>query len=114
MIDYVEGDTDPILIQLLSNGVPPVEPLTGGIILTVRNGGGVVIDTTGKVTIADATEWIIAYRPDPGDLLETGRIHRYHATVDQGGVERSFPGGPADGIEVSSRGGGGTRRVSRV
>jgi hypothetical protein len=106
MIHYVEGDTEAIVMQLLSNGVPPAQPLTGDLLLTVLDAGGRSIDTTGKTSVVDPDTWTVAYTPAAGDLVETGRVHRYHWTVDQGGVEFSFPGGPADGIDVSRRGGG--------
>lgn len=106
MIHYVEGDTEAIVMQLLSNGVPPAQPLTGVLLLTVLDAGGRPIDTTGKTSVVDPDTWTVAYAPAAGDLVETGRVHRYHWTVDQGGVEFSFPGGPADGIDVSRRGGG--------
>jgi hypothetical protein len=103
---YVEGDTEAIVMQLLSNGLVPAQPLTGEPTITVRNQGGTLIPTTGKTAIVDAAEWLVSYNPAAGDLLETGGTHRYHWTVDQDGVKFSFPGGPADHIEVSKRGGG--------
>ena len=106
MLEYVEGDTEPIKMHLLSNGIAPAQPLTGDLLLTVLDAGGRPIDTTGKTSVVDSAAWLVAYTPAPGDLLETGRVHRYHWTVNQGGEQFSFPGGPADGIDVSRRGGG--------
>lgn len=105
-IYVVEGDTSPLEMQLLTDGQIPAQPLTGTPSITVRNQGGTLIATTGKTAIVDAATWVVAYTPAAGDLLETGGLHRYHWTVDQGGQQVSFPGGPADHIEVSKRGGG--------
>jgi len=103
---YVEGDTEAIVMQLLSNGQVPTQPLTGTPSITVRTQGGTLIATAGKTAIVDPDGWLVSYSPAPGDLLETGGTHRYHWTVDQDGVQFSFPGGPGDHIEVSRRGGG--------
>lgn len=103
MTPYVEGDTEQIIFELLSDGEVPAEPLTGTLVLTLTNALGVVISTSGKTAIVSGALWRVGYTPAAGDILASGGRHTYHWSVTQGGVDFSFPGGNADGIEPFRR-----------
>lgn len=103
VLTIVEGDTETVAFQLTDGGIVPEQPLTGGLVLTVRNFRGGLIPTTGKTAVLDPEQWLVGYTPASGDLLATGGLHRLHWTVDQDGAEFSFPRGPGLEVQVSQR-----------
>lgn len=94
--ELVAGWTSPIDIDLLTKGQTPVGTMSGmTAALVLMDGRGVTIDTSGDVTIADATNWIVRYSPDATDLIPG--IYRGRVKItDAGGAVAYFPSGEWD------------------
>lgn len=94
--ELVAGWTSPIDIDLLTKGATPSGTMSGmTAALLLQDGKGNSIDTSGDVTIADATNWIVRYSPDAADLVP-GVYHGRIKVTDAGGAVAYFPSGEWD------------------
>jgi hypothetical protein len=101
----VEGQTEPIVQTLLSDGVPmPIFGLLVSLILQQKN--GTVIDTTGKVTVLDdgvtpALVGKVKLEPDIGDFVKAGSDYYWRwRVVDGNGKIAYWPGGEVARLKV--------------
>jgi len=94
--EITAGWTAPIDIDLLTKGALPsgtMSGMTAAIVLKDRSGN--TIDTSGDVTIADSTNWVVRYTPDATDLVPGVYLGRVKVT-DSSSQVAYFPSGEAD------------------
>jgi hypothetical protein len=101
----VEGQTEPIVHQLLSDGVP--FPIFGLLItLILQKKDGTAVDTSTKVTILDdgvtpALVGKLQLEPDVADFVKSGSEYYWRwKVVDGDGKIAFWPGGEAARIKV--------------
>jgi hypothetical protein len=105
-IEAVEGQTAPIFLYLKIDGAVPANP-DGTTVSTVGFSFEFVVHSldgdehpiTGSVTVQDAATWLLAYSPDPDDLL-TGRWRCRMKATDGAGKIAYFPSGEWSELRV--------------
>lgn len=102
-----EGQTKPLVHQLLSNKLP-VSIEGFDIELIMHDSSGEVVDTTGKVTNlddgTDANKGKVQFSPGADDLLSSGSPYTLHWKVTDGvGKVDFWPNGDALRLKVSQQ-----------
>jgi hypothetical protein len=94
--EFVEGWTEPILIELLTQGDTPQGTMTGmSVALILTNQQNVPLTLIGSAVVFDVNDWIVQFNPDPADFVAGdygGRVE----VVDTGGKKAYFPQGDFD------------------
>jgi hypothetical protein len=95
-IKVVEGWTAALDFQLMADGV--AQNLTGmTVTLELRDRAGLVINTTGNVSVVDAPTGKVRYSADSGDLVAANGPYRARWKVVDGASKVSyFPSGEHD------------------
>lgn len=95
-IEVIEAWTGPIDMQLQADG--SAVNLSGSAVeLILRGADGVMVGTTGNVTILSATAGTVRYLPDTLDLLARRSPYRARYKVTDGSSRQVFfPSGESD------------------
>lgn len=98
--DVVEGWTGDLDYQLKADGV--IVNLTGmTVVLVLTDKDGTAVTTTGNITVFDAVNGKVRYRPDATDLVAAKSPYTMHWKVTDGASrDVFFPNGAADVLKV--------------